>query len=47
MGHSKHTSLRPDELNSESADGANVYGPRIAISAMCLIFTEPARPHRR
>ena len=27
MGHSKHTSLRPNELNSETADGANVYGP--------------------
>lgn len=27
MDHSKHTPLRPDELTSQTVDGANVYGP--------------------
>ncbi len=27
MDHSKHTPLRPDELNAATAEGANVYGP--------------------
>ncbi len=27
MDHSKHTPLRPEELTSETIDGANVYGP--------------------
>ena len=27
MDHSKHTPLRVDELNSDTAQGANVYGP--------------------
>jgi len=27
MDHSKHTPLRDDELNSNTVEGANVYGP--------------------
>ena len=27
MDHSKHTPLRPDELNATTAEGANVYDP--------------------
>ena len=27
MDHSKHTALRPDELNAANVEGANVYGP--------------------
>ncbi len=27
MDHSRHTALRPDELNASTLDGANVYGP--------------------
>ncbi len=27
MDHSKHTPLRPDELNASNVEGANVYGP--------------------
>ncbi len=27
MDHSKHTPLRPDELNASAVEGANVYGP--------------------
>ena len=27
MDHSKHTPLRPEELNAVNVEGANVYGP--------------------
>lgn len=27
MDHSKHTPLRPDELNASNVEGSNVYGP--------------------
>ncbi len=27
MDHSKHTPLRPEELNASEIEGANVYGP--------------------
>ena len=27
MDHSKHTPLRPDELTSQTVEGASVYGP--------------------
>lgn len=27
MDHSKHTPLRPEEMNASNIEGANVYGP--------------------